>query len=147
MIRKIKTGNLKFSEFSLLVWFTSVFIFIVLIVDRPWIERYYLPLMFPIMFIAAYALGDFIKQIQNQKEKIIFFVLFMTAHSLYIISFFDELYFLDVRWYSPFPVSSQHALIDPLVSIPTIIFVGVTFLIYLRTKIKIPVDTRKEFSK
>jgi len=114
----------------------------VIIIDFVWIGRYYLPLMFPIMFIAAYAVGDFIKQIQNQKEKILFFTLFITAHSLYIISFFDKIYFSNTRWYSPFPVSSQHALIDPLVLISTVIFVGVSFLIYLRTKIEIPADTR-----
>ena len=147
MIRKIKSRNLKFSEFSLLVWFTSTFIFSVLIIDFLWIGRYYLPLMFPIMFIAAYALGDFIKQIQNQKVKILFFTLFITTHSLYIISFFDKLYFSNIRWYSPFPVSLQHALIDPLVSVSTIIFVGVTFLIYLRIKLEPSTKTRQEFSK
>jgi len=147
MIRKIKSRNLKFSEFSLLVWFTSMFIFSVLIIDFLWIGRYYLPLMFPIMFIAAYALGDFIKQIQNQKEKILFFTLFITTHSLYIISFFDELYFSNVRWYSPFPVSLQDALIDPLVSVSTIIFIGVTFLIYLRPKLEPSTKTIQDFSK
>jgi len=147
MIRKIKTGNLNFSEFSLLVWFSSLFIFSVLIIDFLWIGRYYLPLMFPIMFIASYALGDFIKQIQNQKVKILFFTLFIITHSLYIISFFDQLYFSNIRWFSPFPVSLQHALIDPLVSVSTIIFVGVTFLIYLRIKLETSTKTRQEFSK
>jgi len=147
MIKKIKNRNLKFSEFLLLVWFTSTFIFSVLIIDFLWIGRYYLPLMFPIMFIAAYALGDFIKQIQNQKEKILFFTLFITANSLYIISFFDELYFSNIRWYSPLPVTSQHALIDPVVSVSTIIFIGVSFLIYLRVKLKTSTKTRQEFGK
>jgi len=99
------------------------------------------------MLIAAYALGDFIKQIQNQKEKIIFFILFITAHSLYIISFFDELYFSNIRWFSPFPISLQHALIDPLVSVSTIIFVGVTFLVYLRPKLEPSTKTIQGFSK
>jgi len=142
LIRKIKTGNLKFSEFILLVWFASLFIFSVLIIDFVWIGRYYLPLMFPIMFIASYALGDFIKQIQNQKEKILFFTLFITTHSLYIISFFDQLYFSNIRWYSPLPVSSELSLTDPLVYVSTIIFVGVSILIYLRVKIKIAADMR-----
>jgi len=142
LIRKIKTGYLKFSEFILLVWFSSLFIFSVLIIDFVWIGRYYLPLMFPIMFIASYALGDFIKQIQNQKEKLLFFTLFITSHSLYIISFFDEIYFSNVRWYSPLPVSSELSLIDPLVYVSTVMFVGVSFLIYLRVKIRIAAETR-----
>jgi len=90
MIRKIKNRDLKFSEFVLLVWFTSLFIFTVLVVNEPVVERFYFPPMFPIILIASYALAEFIKQIQNQKEKILFFMLFIIAHSLYIISFFDE---------------------------------------------------------
>ena len=142
MIRKIKTGNLKFSEFALLVWFTSLFIFIVLVVNDPTNERFYLPLMFPVMLIASYALGQFIKQIQNQKEKILFSMLFIITHSLYIISFFDKIYFLGGSMMNPLPVSSQLSLIDPLVYVSTIIFVGVFILIYLRIKIGIPAETR-----
>jgi len=142
MIRKIKNRNLKFSEFALLVWFTSLFIFTTLVVDFAWIERYYLPLMFPVILIASYALGEFIKQIQNQKEKILFFMLFIIAHSLYIISFFDEIYFSNTTWLSPLPVSSQLSLIDPLVYLSSMMFVGISFLIYLRVKIRITAETR-----
>jgi len=139
---KIKTRNLKFSEFALLVWFVSVFIFAVLLVNQPTIERYYLPVMFPIILIASYALGKFIKQIQNQKEKILFFMLFIITHSLYIISFFDKIYFSGAFWGNPLPVSSQHSLIEPLVYVSTIIFVMIFILIYLRVKLGISVETR-----
>ncbi len=135
MIRKIKTGNLKFSEFVLLVWFTSVFIFITLFVDRPFVERYYLPLMFPIILIASYALWKFIKQIQNQKEKILFFLSFIIAHSLYIITFFDTIYFSSSMLVNnPLPFSSQLSLIEPLVYVSSIIFVVIFVIVYLRTK-------------
>jgi len=144
IIRKIKTRNLMFSEFALLVLFTSVFIFTVLIVDFPWMERYYLPVMFPVMLIAAYGLGRFIKQIQNQKEKILLFTSFIIAHSLYIIPFFDKIYFSNnMSWRSPLPVSSQLALNDPLVFVSTITFIMIFVLIYLRIKIRIPVETRQ----
>jgi len=143
LIRKIKSRNLKFSEFVLLVWFTSLFIFTVLVVDFPWIERYYLPLMFPVILIASYAVGEFIKQIQNQKEKILFFMLFIIANSLYIISFFDEIYFSNTGgWQSPLPVSSQLSLNEPLVYLSSMMFVGISFLIYLRVKIRIAAETR-----
>jgi len=141
MIRKIKTGNLKFSEFVLLVWFTSLFIFTVLLVNAPTIERYYIPLMFPVILIASYALGGFIKQIQNQKEKILFFMLFIIAHSLYIISLFDKIYFSHTMWQSPLPVSSQLSLNDPLVYLSSMLLVAVSFLIYLRVKIRITAET------
>jgi len=134
MIRKIKTGNLNFSEFALLVWFTSVFIFTTLFVDRSGLERYYLPIMFPVMLIASHALWKFIKQIQTQKEKILFFMSFIIAHSLYIISFFNDIYFSSAIWGSPLDVSSKYSLNEPLVYASSIIFVVIFVIIYLRTK-------------
>jgi len=134
MIRKIKTGNLNFSEFGLLVWFTSLFIFITLVVDRSGIERYYLPIMFPVMLIASYGLWSFIKQIQNQREKILFFMSFMIAHSLYIISLFNDIYFSSAIWGSPSDMSSKDSLNDPLVYVSSIIFVVIFVIVYLRTK-------------
>jgi len=143
IIRKIKSRNLKFSEFALLVWFTSLFVFTVLVMNEPSVERFYLPLMFPVILIASYALGEFIKQIQNQKKKILFFMLFIITHSLYIISFFDEIYFSNRGgWLSPLPVSSEHSLIDPVVYLSSMIFVGISFLIYLRVKIRTTAETR-----
>jgi len=143
-IQKIKTRNLTFAEFALLVWFTSVFVLTFLIVDFPWIERYYLPVMFPVMLIAAYGLGRFIKQIQGKKEKILFFTSFIIAHSLYVIPFFDKIYFSkNTTWPSPLPISSQLALNDPLVYLSSITFVMIFVLIYLRIKTGIPVETRQ----
>jgi len=138
MINKIKTRNLKFSEFALLVWFTSLFIFVTLFIDRPFVERYYLPLMFPVILIASYALWKFIKQIQNQKEKILFFMSFIIAHSLYIITFSDTIYFSSSMHLMPLgntlPVSSQLSLIEPLVYVSSIVFVVIFVIVYLRTK-------------
>jgi len=142
MIRKIKNRNLKFSEFALLVWFTSLFIITVLVVNVHSVERFYLPLMFPVILIASYALGEFIKQIQNQKEKILFFMLFIIAHSLYIISFFDEIYFSNTGWVgNPLPVLSEHSLNDPLVYLSSMMLVGISFLIYLRVRIRTTAET------
>jgi len=143
IIRKIKTRNLMFSEFALLVLFTTLFIFPVLIVDHPWVERYYLPAMFSVMLIAAYGLSSFIKQLQSQKEKILFFTSFIIAHSLYIVPFFDKIYFSSVEWGNPLPVSLQLALNDPLVYVSTITFIMIFVLIYIRIKTRIPVETRQ----
>jgi len=144
LMRKIKTRNLRFSEFVLLVWFASIFIFTFLIVDFPWMERYYLPVMFPVMLIAAYGLGNFIKEIQSQKEKILFFTSFIMAHALYIILFFDKIFISNnMSWMSPLPVSSQLALNDPLVYVSTITFIMIFALIVIRIKTRIPVETRQ----
>jgi len=136
MMRKIKTGNLNFSGLVLLVWFTSIFIFITLFVDWSSAERYYLPIMFPVMLIASHALWKFIKQIENQKEKILFFMSFIIAHSLYIISFFDDIYFSRlVKHTSPaLYTSSKYSLNDPLVYVSSIVFVMIFVIVLLRSK-------------
>jgi len=147
MIKKIKDKNLKFSELALLVWFSSIFIFVVLIVDMPTQERYYLPLMFSIILIASYALGEFIKQIQSQKEKILFFMSFIITHSLYIIAYFDKIYFSNEFWRNPLPVSSELSLNDPLVYVSSITFIMIFILIYFRIRVHSPSQTRKATTK
>jgi len=142
LIIKIKTRNLRFSEFTLLVLFTSLFIWTVLTVNVATIERYYLPIIFPIILIAAYGLGRFIQQIQIQKEKILFFTSFIIAHSLYIIPLVNDMYFARRYWESPLPVSSQLSLNDTIVYVSTITFIMIFILIYIRIKTTIPVETR-----
>jgi len=134
MIKKIKTGNLNFSEFALLVWFTSLFIFMTLFVDRFTIERYYLTIMFPVMLIASYGLWNFIQQIQNQKGKILFFMAFIIAHSLYLVPHLSEIYFSTEKWRSIRFISSQYSLNDPIVYVSSIVFVLIFVIILLRTK-------------
>jgi len=147
LLQKIKTRNLKFSELVLLVWFASVFIFVLLIVDFPTFERYYLPVMFPIMLIAAYGLGRFIKQIQGNKEKILFFTSFIIAHSLYMISYFDHMYFSNSYAREGFLVRSELMLNDPIVYVSSITFVMISLLIYLRIKLQSPIKNDTNQSK
>jgi len=71
---------------------------------------------------------------ENQKEKILFFMSFIIAHSLYIISFFNDIYFSSAIWGSPLDMSSKYALNEPLVYVSSIIFVVIFVIIYLRTK-------------
>jgi len=147
IIKKIKNRNLSFSELVILAWFACSFVFTVLVVDFAWIERYYLPVMFPIILIASYSLGNFIKQIQNQTEKIIFFLSFIIAQSLYIVPFVSEIYYSSnsrlFPWSSPLPVSSQLSLNEPLVYVSSIVFVMIFVLIYLRIKTTIPAETKQ----
>jgi len=144
MINSIKTGNLKFSEFALLVWFVSLFIFTILTVDLFHVERYYLPAIFPILFIASYGLWRFIKQIQNQKEKILFSAFFIITHTLYLIPLLNSIYFSsEIFVESPLPVSSQLSLNEPLVYLSSLVFVMIFVLIYLNIRLRILVEKRK----
>jgi len=134
MIRKIKTRSLNFSEFVLLVLFASLFIFMTLFVDRFTIERYYLPIMFPVMLIASYGLWNFIQQIQTQKEKILFFMAFIIAHSLYLVPHLSKIYFSTQRWGDHRFISTQYSLNDPLVYVSSMVFVVIFVIVYLRAK-------------
>ncbi len=135
IIRKIKPGNLNFSEFVLLLWFASTFIISVLFVDYPPVERFYLNPLFPIVLLASYGLFNFIKQIKNQKEKILFFTLFIITHSLYVVPYLDKIYFSTSGWWrSPIPVYTESSLTYPLVYVSSIIFVGIFVIVSLRIK-------------
>jgi len=148
IVKNIKTGNLKFSEFALLVWFASLFIINVLTTDFYHITRLWLPIFFPIVFIASYGLWRFVEQIQNKKEKILFSGAFIISHSLYLIPHLNLLYFKSPPSFvtSPFPVNSQFSLNDPLVYVSTITFVMIFILIYIRIKMQSPAQTRKASS-
>ena len=136
MIRKIKTRNLNFSEFVLLVWFTSLFILTVLFVDFRPVDRFYLGPFFPLILIASYGLWNFIQQIQNNKGKILFFVSFIIAHSLYLIPHLGEIYRSTTFWWrNPLPVSSELSLNEPLVYGSSIVFVIIFVIVLIRTKI------------
>jgi len=144
IINNIKTGNLKFSEFALLVWFASLFIWSVLTIDWFHVERYYFPVMFPIMLIASYGLWRFIKQIQSQKGKILFSAFFITTHSLYLIPFLNKIYFSPwVFLESPLPVSATLSLNDPIVYLSSFVFVMISVLILIVLKIEDPVAKRQ----
>jgi hypothetical protein len=135
MIQKIKKRNLNFSEFTLLIWFTSLFILTVLFVDFRPVDRFYLGPFFPLILIASYGLWNFIQQIQNQKGKILFFISFIIAHSLYLIPQLGEIYHSTTFWWrNPLPVSSELSLNEPLVYVSSIVFVIIFFIVLLRSK-------------
>jgi len=101
---------------------------------RP-IDRFYLGPFFPLILIASYGLWNFIQQIQNQKEKILFFMSFIIAHSLYLIPHLGEIYRSTTFWWkNPFPVSSELSLNEPLVYVSSIVFVIIFVIILLRSK-------------
>ena len=61
---------------------------------------------------------------------------FIIAHSLYVILFFNRIYFSSTNVNYPF-INSQFALTEPLVYVSTIIFVVISFLLFIKIKMKI----------
>jgi len=88
-------------------------------------ERYFLPVFFPMILIASYGLWIFVKNFPSNKIKIIFFAIFMFSHLSTTLIFWKRLYFEPhLFWPSPVPLSFQESLLNPIVP-----FLGIVFLI------------------
>jgi len=150
LVNKIRERSLNFAELLLLAWFTSLFVITTLTVAWVYIERFYIPLMFPIMFIAAYGLSNFLMLIKSKKEQIAFFVLFIFSHAVYALSFWERIYFLPyVQWGEQIIRQKQMAMAtiqntidNSFVYVTTIVLI--TFIIIYFKNYKIQ---RKNFSK
>jgi len=124
VVSKTWKRNLHFSEFLLLVWFTSLFVFIVLTVREIEMERYYLPVMIPVMIIASYGMWNILGKIHSKKEKILLFVSFIFCHSLFTLTFWETIYFSPGKFqFNPLPFTMQNALNDPIIQWSSIGFV------------------------
>ncbi len=93
---------------------------------------------------SSYGFWRFIKQIKNQKGKILFSAFFIITHTLYLIPLLNTIYFSqEVYVESPLPVSSQLSLNEPIVYLSSLLFVLIFVLICLNIKLRIPVEKRK----
>jgi len=127
LVNKINKRNLTFAELLLLVWFTSLFLLTILTVSWVHIERYFIPIMFSLIFISAYGLSNFLERIKNKKDRIIFFVLFLVSHSVYALSFWEKIYLSPYYYWNSQMVGQamitttiQNSIQDPLVYLLTI---------------------------
>jgi len=143
LISKIKKTSINFSEFLLLVWFTSLFVLIVLTVREFNMERYFLPLMFPIMIIASYGMWNLICKIQSKKEKFLLFFSFIFCHSLFTLTFWKTIYFspgVDAvdpnRIISPshLPFTMQNAINDPIIQWTSIGFIIILIALIIKNR-------------
>lgn len=125
LLNSIYRKKLIFSEFILLIWFSSLFILTILTVESFWVERFYVPLFFPILFIASYGIYLFIKKIKTKKIQISFFVFFIFCHIVTTLSFWNVLYQSpDERWGNPLTeMNLQTAFENPVVIISSLLFV------------------------
>ncbi len=124
LISKIRARSINCSEFILLIWFTSLFVLVVLTVREFNMERYYLPLMIPIMLIASYGMWNLLGKIQNKKEKFLLFFSFIFCHSLFTLTFWEHIYFSPgVFQFNPLPFTMQNSFEEPIIQWSSIGFV------------------------
>ena len=124
LISKIRARSINCSEFLILIWFTSLFVLVVLTVREFNMERYYLPLMIPIMLIASYGMWNLLGKIQNKKEKFLLFFSFIFCHSLFTLTFWEHIYFSPgVFQFNPLPFTMQNSFEEPIIQWSSIGFV------------------------
>ena len=87
-------------------------------------ERYFFPVMIPIMLIASYGMWNLLGKIQNKKEKFLLVFSFIFCHSLFTLTFWKTIYFSpNQMMLNPLLFSMQNAFNDPIVIWSSIGFV------------------------
>lgn len=131
LIQKIrKTRDCK-AEILILSWFVSTFILTLMIARDFSLERYLLPFLLSINFIASYGFWNFIKNIQGRKIKIAFVIHFLLAHAMTSMSYWQKIYQSPgTFWTNPLPYGTlQESLVNPFTLFVNTIFI--VFFIYL----------------
>jgi len=123
-----------------LIWFISTFIFTLLIAKDFSQERYLLPLLISIIFIASYGFWNFINGITHNKTKIAFAVCFVFAHSVTALLDWQKFYFSPgAAWTSPLPFGTLQGSLDNIFTFAVnATFVGfLLFMVIIRFREKI----------
>lgn len=130
-IQKIRKPKAHIQEMILLVWFSSTFIFSMVIVKDFSLERYLMPLIISIIFIGAYGFWNFTKNIRHVKMRIIFVILFLVSHAVTSLSYWEKIYFSPgTMWVNPLHYGTlQQSLDNPFSSSINFAFIG--FLIFI----------------
>src|SRR5438309_3880920 len=93
LIQKIRGSNNFTPEVVVLIWFISTFIFALLIARDFSLERYLLPFLISIIFIASYGFWNVMRGIANNKTRIGFVAYFIFAHSMTALLYWRKIYF------------------------------------------------------
>jgi hypothetical protein len=127
-IRKFKNCAL---ESIVLAWFVSTFIFTLLIARDFSLERYLLPFLISVIFIASYGFLSFIKGITYNKTKIAFAIYFIFTHFVVSMSYWQKIYFSPgTMWVNPLHYGTlQDSFDNPFTFVTNITFVG--FFLYM----------------
>jgi len=123
-----------------LIWFISTLIFTLLMAKDFSQERYLLPLLISILFIASYGFWNFINGIKYHKTKIAFVICFVFAHSVTALLGWQKFYFSpSTTWTNPLSFGTlQGSLDNPFTFVVNVTFVGfLLFMVIIRFRERI----------
>ncbi len=105
-------------EGLLLVWFVSTFFFTLLMAKDFSLERYLLPFLVSVIFIASYGFWHFINRLLLYKTKFVFSACFVITHSVVALSSWQELYFSpSMKWTNPLSFGTLQSSFDNAITI------------------------------
>jgi len=140
LIYKIKKFKNYAQDGVVLIWFISTFIFTLLIAKDFSQERYLLPLLISIIFIASYGFWNFINGMAHNKTKIAFAAYLVFSHSVTSLLDWQKFYLSPgATWTSPLSFGTlQGSLDNPFSFAVNATFVGfLLFMVVIRFREKI----------
>lgn len=141
LIKNVIKSKDRSAEAILLVWFVSTFIFTLLMARDFRLERYLMPLLISVIFVAAYGFWNFIKGIPHNKLKISFTSYFIFSHSMTALFYWQKIYFsYGTFWFNPLSFGTlQQSIENPITFFVNVTFVGffiLMIMIRLRKRIE-----------
>ena len=129
IISRLRTLKDRICDAVLLIWFVSTFILTLLIARDFSLERYLLPFLISIIFIAAYGFWLFVKDILHIKINIICAFYLIFVHAATALLSWQKIYFSPgTTWFNPLLFGTlQQTFENPLTNALNIIFVGFFF--------------------
>jgi len=131
LIQKIRGSKNFTPEVVVLIWFISTFIFALLIARDFSLERYLLPFLISIIFIASYGFWNVMRGIANNKTRIGFVAYFIFAHSMTALLYWRKIYFSPHElWNNPLHYGTlQESLDNTFTLVVNVVFMG--FFLYV----------------
>ncbi len=127
LIQKIRESKNFSAEFVVLTWFISTFVFTLLVARDLSLERYLLPFLVSIIFIASYGFWNTIHGIKNNKTRIGFTAFFIFAHSLTSMLYWKKIYFSPHElWGNPLHYGTLQESLDSTFALA----VNVVFMVF-----------------
>ena len=138
---KIRRRKLLSSEFLLLFWYFSIYAILTSSIESYNTSRHFIPLIFPMILIASYAIWKFLDPVKNP-VKIPFLILVVFSHALTFLIYWKDIYFnSSIVWTLPvhFEMNQLCALSDVCsrqavnmkesLGNPIVLFFGIAMLI------------------
>ncbi len=136
LIHSIKNKTVTGSELIIILWVSSIFLFLSTMMESYSTSRFFVMMFLPIILVSSYGYWKFFNSISNRKIQIFSFSLLIVAHAITTLVYWKEIFYTpSIIWLDPLFIKSQVAASHVEVLGLGIIF-ATFFIIFGLTKIK-----------